>query len=190
MNNLHRNNVSGSDETVKYSCRLDHEENQDIIRNEYDLNRLKERNKDVQIRRDQDRQFEAQKEKDRRELISTQGNLEIKKINAETDAEEKRMRLQNARQNDKEAHELSMEKSKMNHEENKKRMENEQEINRKKADNETMKIKGKIELDLENAREANKRGMAQLNQKYELSKLEIEGKSQVEKMKINNEKIK
>ena len=71
MNNLHRNNVSGSKEIVQESLRYDHEENLDMIRNEYDLNCIKERNKDQQIRRDQDRQFEAQKEKDKRELIST-----------------------------------------------------------------------------------------------------------------------
>ena len=134
--NLHRNDVSGSKETVQMSLRYDHEENQDMIRNEYELNRFKESNKDQQIRRDQDRQFEAQKEKDRRELISTQGQIEIKKIGAQADADEKRMKLENARQKDKEAHNLDMEKAKMNHEENKIKMENEQEINRKNADNE------------------------------------------------------
>lgn len=83
-------------ETVQQSLRYDHEENLDIIRNEYDLNHFKESNKDQQIRRDQDRQFEAQKEKDKRELISTQGQLEIKKIGAQADADEKRMKLENA----------------------------------------------------------------------------------------------
>ena len=71
------------------SLRFDHEENRDMIRNEYELNQFKESNKDQQIRRDQDRQFEAQKEKDRRELISTQGQIEIKKIGAQADADKK-----------------------------------------------------------------------------------------------------
>ena len=63
MNSLHRNNVTGSSEDIQLSLRFDHEENQDMIRNdndqkmekirnEYELNRLKE------------------VEKNRRELIS------------------------------------------------------------------------------------------------------------------------
>ena len=100
------------------------------------------------------------------------------------------MKLENARQKDKEAHNLDMEKIKMNHEENKIKMQNTHEINRKNADNETMRIKGKIELDLENAREANKRGMKELDDKSNLEKLKINNEFSLKNKEINNIKVK
>lgn len=72
----------------------------------------------------------------------------------------------------------------MNHEENRIKMENIQEINRKNADNETMRIKGKIELDLENAREANKREMKELDDKSNLEMLKIKNEFSL-KDKVN-----
>ena len=72
----------------------------------------------------------------------------------------------------------------MNHEENRIKMENIQEINRKNADNETMRIKGNIELDLENAREANKREMKELDDKSNLEMLKIKNEFSL-KDKVN-----
>ena len=90
--------------------RYDHLDNCEMIRNEYELNRLKENFKSEQIRRELDIKFENHGQRNKRELLGTEGKIKIDKIFAQANAEEKRMILENRRENNNDLERLEEKK--------------------------------------------------------------------------------
>lgn len=91
---LHRNNVYGSAETVQKSLYYDHLENEQMIRNKYELERQKQADKDYLERKKLDADIERKlietkgyeerqnldcKARNERELAKTKAELEIQK---------------------------------------------------------------------------------------------------------------
>lgn len=122
-------------------------------------------------------------------------------MKAKGEIDEKLKKLDNQRQKDKEIYEKEMQIQRDNHTEKMEQIKNKQEIDRIKANNETMEIKGKLDIELENSKEKNKREMIEVEGKVknELTKtegelriktLEVEGKIDLEKRRIDNERLK
>lgn len=155
--NIHRNNVSGSAATVQLALNNDHDESMKIIDEQAALARLQENNQYNLKNKKLDIDFEAQKAKNQRDLIETQGRVDVNRINAESNAEQARLQLQNQRQKDNEQHQERVLNANNQHKENMQRMEHTQEINRMEANRKLEETRGKMQVDLENAREHNKR---------------------------------
>ena len=103
MFSLHRNNVSGSAATVQLALNNDHRENMEMIRNQHDLERQKESNRNAQRNKELDIEFENQKERNRRELIRTQGQVNIDTIKAQGEVSKEMKKLENERARDQDA---------------------------------------------------------------------------------------
>lgn len=100
--NIHRNNVSGSAATVQLALNNDHDESMKIIEEQARLKSLEEEDNYRLKNKQLDIDFEAQKSKNQRELIDTEARAAERRINAESNAEQRRLELQNQRQKDNE----------------------------------------------------------------------------------------
>lgn len=94
---LHRNNVSGSAATVQRALDNDHRENMEMIRNKHDYDRQREGNRHSERNKELDIEFEDHKEKNRRDLIKTQGQVNIDTIIVQGEVNEKMKILENER---------------------------------------------------------------------------------------------
>ena len=155
MMQLHRNDVSGSAATVQLSLNNDHRENMEMIRDQYELDRQKESNRNMQKNKELDIEFEDHKEKNKRDLIKTQGQVNIDTIRAQGEVNEKMKVLENQRKRDEDAYNLNVKKENDKHDENLKKIENEQEIKRIEANTMAKKTEKELEIQLENATQKN-----------------------------------
>ena len=71
--NIHRNNVTGDGYTVRTALNNEHSENMEMIKEQAALKRLQENNEYNLKSKKLDIDSQAQKSKDQRDLIKTQG---------------------------------------------------------------------------------------------------------------------
>ena len=132
--NIHRNNVHGSRVTVEKSLEYDHLENERIIDEQAAFKRLQENN-DYNLKT-QKLNMENEEKRCANQInqLSIQGRINIDKINAESYAEERRIKLKNQRNKDLELHKRELESLKNQHLRMMKEQENQQEIERMESD--------------------------------------------------------
>ena len=143
---LHRNNVSGSAATVQRALDNDHRENMEMIRNKNDYDRQREGNRHSERNKELDIEFEDHKEKNRRDLIKTQGQVNIDTIKVQGEVNEKIKILENERKKDQDIYNLNVKKEDYKHDENLKKIENEQEIKRIEANILAKKTEKELEI--------------------------------------------
>ena len=109
-----------------------HRENMQDLENTYQLNRLKENNRDEIDRREVDIKADDHRESNRRALIDTKNRATINTKRVQGEVDEKMKRIENERQRDIQAFELNKERETNRFKLDSKNLDYQQEINRKK----------------------------------------------------------
>ena len=156
-NNLHRNNVEGSAYTVQKSLSYDHDENIKIIDEQAALERLRENNEYNLRDKKMNIDYEDIRAKNQREYMYTQARINIDKMDAESNAEVRRLQLNNQRNKDSELHTRELESLKNDHERRMKEIEGNNKSKERESERKMYETKQKYEIDFENARKKNDR---------------------------------
>ena len=180
-------NVYGTERMCRDHIENVHQENMADLENTYQINRLKENNRQEIERRELDIKADDHRESNRRALIDTQNRATINSIRAQGEVDEKMKRIDNERQRDKESFELNIEKERNKFKIDSKNLDYQQEINRKKADTETMKISRELDIKSQNLNEENRRKMIETEKKLKIETTKVECDFKKDITKINNE---
>ncbi len=119
-------------------------------------------------------------------MVRIQGQVDVDKINAESNAEEKRLILQNQRQKDADEHTRNLQSLNYQHTERMKDKEYDYDIRKRESELQLLETKGKIEVNLENAREYNKREYLRVESDEKAKLLEVEGNIKENLTQIEN----
>ena len=122
-------------------------------------------------------------------MIRVQGQVDVDKINAESYAEERRLRLQNQRQKDSEEHQRGLQSLNNQHVERMKDKEYDYDIRKRESERQLLETKGQIEVNLENAREYNKRELLKVESEAKTNLLQVEGNIKANLAQIENQRL-
>ena len=152
-----------------------HDENMRDLDNTYQLDRLKENNRQEIARREEERRSEDQKERNRRAMIDTETKAAIDRMRAQGDVDEKIKRVENERNRDNNNFALNKQKQEDQYKLDVKKLDYQQEIERKKADTETKRILGELDIKSKDHNEENRRKLIETEGKLKLDTMKMEG---------------